>query len=254
MYATSSEHTRVPWAAHSYNIAFSDELGHFEYCATVASEGGACTSTGKHDAPGIDDNFCFDGAFAASFGLIPIGGCIDSDVDFDGVPYRAHTWPGTFEDPAKDSERHAQPVIFTSPLFFEGESEDSRGGKQNFERVAFEVNLPRIETNTNPPCQRHLANPADPHPGQGCVNPPVGADFYPIYSTRAGADGCSWQLGGPYLPSTTDTFGGDSAAEYGAIEASVYPASNGLPQYILENFHRTLPSNPCPASDSGSRE
>src|SRR5262245_34282681 len=33
MYATSSEHTRVPWAAHSYNVAASDEIGHFEYCA-----------------------------------------------------------------------------------------------------------------------------------------------------------------------------------------------------------------------------
>ena len=32
MYATSSEHTRVPWAAHSYNVAFADEIGHFEYC------------------------------------------------------------------------------------------------------------------------------------------------------------------------------------------------------------------------------
>ena len=31
MYSTSSEHTRVPWAAHSYNVAFSDEIGHFEY-------------------------------------------------------------------------------------------------------------------------------------------------------------------------------------------------------------------------------
>jgi hypothetical protein len=30
MYATSSEHTRVPGAAHSYNVAFSDEIGHFE--------------------------------------------------------------------------------------------------------------------------------------------------------------------------------------------------------------------------------
>jgi hypothetical protein len=46
----------------------------------------------------------------------------------------------------------------------------------------------------------------------------------------------------------TETFGGNSAAEYGPIEASFYPASNGQPQYILENFHRTLQSNPCPAS------
>jgi hypothetical protein len=28
MYSTSSEHTRVPWTAHSYNVSFSDEIGH----------------------------------------------------------------------------------------------------------------------------------------------------------------------------------------------------------------------------------
>jgi hypothetical protein len=243
MYATSSEHTRVPWAAHSYNIAFSDEIGHFEYCSTVDQEGGNCTSSNHKDPPGIDDAFCFDAAFAASFGLTPIGGCIDADVEFDGVPYRKNTWPGSFAHPILDSLVHAQPVIFSSPLFV-----DNRGNKKNFSRVAFEANLPRIETNTNPPCQRHLSNPADPHPGRGCVNPPVGADFYPIYSTQTGQGGCRWQLGGPYLPSTTETFGGTSADEYGPLRASFYPASNGQAQYIIENFHRTLPFNPCPAS------
>src|ERR1044071_3534116 len=39
MYASSSEHTRVPWAAHSYNVAFSDEIGHFEYCNEVSAGG-----------------------------------------------------------------------------------------------------------------------------------------------------------------------------------------------------------------------
>src|SRR5579859_95088 len=32
MYSTSSEQTRVIWAAHTYNTAFSDEIGHFENC------------------------------------------------------------------------------------------------------------------------------------------------------------------------------------------------------------------------------
>ena len=32
MYSTSSPATRVPWTAHSYNVAMSDEIGHFEYC------------------------------------------------------------------------------------------------------------------------------------------------------------------------------------------------------------------------------
>jgi len=32
MYSTSSPQTRVIWAAHTYNVAFSDEIGHFEDC------------------------------------------------------------------------------------------------------------------------------------------------------------------------------------------------------------------------------
>ena len=32
MYSTSSEQTRVIWAAHTYNTAYSDEIGHFENC------------------------------------------------------------------------------------------------------------------------------------------------------------------------------------------------------------------------------
>src|SRR5260370_31756068 len=32
MYSTSSEQTRVIWAAHTYNIAFTTEIGHFENC------------------------------------------------------------------------------------------------------------------------------------------------------------------------------------------------------------------------------
>src|SRR5205814_6986919 len=54
MYATSSEHTRVPWAAHSYNVAFSDEIGHWEYCADVNTADGTCNDPGS-DA---DDFFC----------------------------------------------------------------------------------------------------------------------------------------------------------------------------------------------------
>jgi hypothetical protein len=76
----------------------------------------------------------------------------------------------------------------------------------------------------------------------------VGADFYPIYSTRLSGNGCRWQLCGPYILFTTNTFGGTSAAEYGGLQASVYPASNGLPQYIFDNFHNTLSKNPCPAT------
>ena len=32
MYSTSSEQTRVIWAAHSNSIGFTDEIGHWQHC------------------------------------------------------------------------------------------------------------------------------------------------------------------------------------------------------------------------------
>jgi len=187
---------------------------------------------------------------------LPIGGCLDSDVDFDGVPYRNNVWPGSFRNHFLDALFHAAPVVFSSPLF-----RDRWGHEENFSRVAFETDLPRVEGFTNPPCQRHLANPSDPHPGAGCVNPAVGADFYPIFTTRQPQEAgdhqgdewedheqCQWQEGDRFLPGTVNDFGGSSKTEYGPILANFYPAPNGKPQYIYETFHRTLPYNPCPAA------
>ena len=247
MYATSSEHTRVPWAAHSYNIAFSDEIGHFEYCNAVDQQGGACTKPSASDPAGPDgDDFgCFTRDFAKSLGLVPVGGCLFSDVDFDGVPYQL-SWPGTIQNVARDQALHTQPVEFTSPVF-----KPASGGSANFKRVAFETDLPRIEFATNPPCQRHIKNPADPDPGAGCVNPPTGANFYPFYTTATTENmpGCVWHLGGAFIPGTTNTFGGSSTAEYGPLLASGYPAAGGIPTFRYNNFRRVLSSNPCPAME-----
>ncbi len=89
---TSSEHTRVPWAAHTYNVAFDDEIGHFEYC-NQADENGNCTTQGTQDASAVDDDDtgCFN---ADDSLLVQIGGCIAADSDFDGVSYGLN-WPGT---------------------------------------------------------------------------------------------------------------------------------------------------------------
>ena len=243
MYATSSEHTRVPWTAHSYNIAFSDEIGHFEYCNAVSAEGGSCTQASINDpgGPDADDVGCFDAAFNASFGLVPVGGCFGEDDDFDGVPYQL-VWPGTFTSVTQDRLLHAQPVRFTSPVF------QSTGGQtKDYQRVAFEADLPRIEFSTNPPCQRHIFNPADPHPGSGCVNPPVGATFYPFYTAaRTDGGGCVWQLGGAHIPGTINTFGGSSTTEFGSLLPLAYPAPGGLPTLRFNDFRRVLGKNPCP--------
>jgi hypothetical protein len=78
MYSTASEHTRVPWAAHTYNVAFSDEIGHFEECSAVTGEGGAIANNeGTLDD---DDTGCFSAAVSCSCR----SGCIATDNDFDG--------------------------------------------------------------------------------------------------------------------------------------------------------------------------
>jgi hypothetical protein len=66
MYSTSSEDTRVVWAAHSYNVAASDEIGHFEYCNAVDAQGGNCTQAVCERPGGLDgdDTFCFAPPFA----------------------------------------------------------------------------------------------------------------------------------------------------------------------------------------------
>jgi hypothetical protein len=55
------------------------------------------------------------------------------------------------------------------------------------------------------------------------VNPPKGADFYPIYTLKGGDENCLWQLGGANLPGTSNSFGGNSAAEYGPLLTLAYP-------------------------------
>jgi hypothetical protein len=235
-YSTSSEITRVPWAAHSYNVAFSDEIGHFEYCNAADESTGTCTSAGVTDPSGVDgdDVGCFNPSDSTR---IRVGGCLGTDVDFDGPEY-GNNWPGTFSNAAQDAQFHSTPIRFTSPLF---------NGSSNYARVAFESDLPRIEGSTNPPCQRFISNPADPSPGTGCVNPPVGASFYPFFSTTSVGGQCQWQLGGPFIPGTTNNFGGSSAAEFGPLLSLAYPAANGMPTVRFNNFRNVLTSNPCPA-------
>ena len=148
MYSTSSEHTRVPWAAHSYNVAASDEIGHFQYCSTIPVEGGDCCDP-TADA---DDSTCFSAAFSL---LVQVGGCIASNTGFDGTSYLPD-WPGTGPNHGQDTKYHADPIMFTSPVF---------NGSQNYSRVAFEADMPRIEAadfggNLQPVDGRELHQPA----------------------------------------------------------------------------------------------
>jgi hypothetical protein len=232
MYDTSSEHTRVPWTAHTYNISFSDEIGHFEFCN--AFSGFRCTVPGVDDTHVDSDDFpCANPAF---FGLpssfIQITGCVGSDFDFDGTPYRL-SWPGT--NPMADASLHPEPIQFSSAQF----QGPGNSGLDDYDRVAFEANMPAIE-----PLSICALN------GAGCVNPPPGALFYPIFSTTLVDEQCMWQFGGPSIPGTTNNFGGNSTAQFGGLLNTFYPVVGG-PILIVNNFRRILDSNPCEVKNKG---
>ena len=164
------------------------------------------------------------------------------------VPSTTGTWPGS---PGAVASNVSTPIQFSSPLF----TGPGNSGLRNYQQVAFETDLPRIEGadfSTTNNCQRHVSNPADPSPGSGCVNPPLGpggvSAFYPIFSTTTAADGsCIWQEGGANIPGSTNTFGGTSTAEYGGLLLSNYPAAGFTVTQRYNNFNNTLDSNPCPA-------
>jgi hypothetical protein len=226
MFATSSENTRVLWAAHSYNVAFSDEIGHFEYCAATAGGGAPCTSAGATDPAGVDgdDRGCFGPSDST---LVPITGCLGTDVDFDGPEY-GNNWPGTNPNAAQDRKFHASPILFTSPLF---------NGWQNYSRVAFEADLPRIEDAVSP-CR---------FTGVGCTNPPAGATFYPFFSTVHADEGCAWAEGGPFLKNAINRFGGSSATEFGSTPFQIFYPAPGGSIFRYNDFRTILPFNPCRA-------
>lgn len=244
MYSTSSESTRVPWAVHSYNIAFSDEIGHFEFCNAFNMDQNDpnflnCTSPGVGDAKlGPDDAPCANASF---FGLpssfIDVIGCVGDDLDFNGTGY-GRNWPGSgfgidiFSDPLL----RPTPIQFSSPVFT-----NPAGNPENYSRVAFESDVPSFE----PPC--------DIVSGFGCTSTPQGAQFYPIYSTTntliPGANGalarqCLWQLGGGNIPGTANNFGGTAEAEYGDLLSLPYPGGSGA-EFLKLNFHQTVGFNPC---------
>ncbi len=253
MYSTSSEQTRVIWAAHTYNVSFTseighfeNEIGHFENCngpnpipATpfgvdasgnpITCPAGNTEGFGANVSPtDADDDFCFPGTEALR---IHVNGCTDTNVGFDSLAYQP-VWP--------DGNRalHPQPILFSSPRTGSSDS-------VNYSRTAFEADLPRIETNT---CNRTT--------GAGCTLIPTTdkgapAAFYPFFSAfqngvrdEQGGGGCLWAFGN-HLTGAND-FGRN--AQYGSLLTTTYLAFGGHGATVnrINNFRQII-SNPCPA-------
>ena len=246
MYSTSSEQTRVIWAAHTYNTGFSDEIGHFENCngpnpipATpfgvdpsgnpISCPAGNTEGFGSNTSPTDgDDSFCFPGTEALR---IHISGCTNTNAGFDGLTYQP-VWPDG------NTLMHPEPFLFSSPR-------TGPGDRVNYSRMAFEADIPRIEPGN---CR---------FTGVGCTLLPVtdkGAPvaFYPFFSifrgggqNQQGNGGCVWAFGND-LPGATTDFGRN--AQYGSLLATTYLAvgGGGATTVRFNNF-RQIVSNPCPA-------
>jgi hypothetical protein len=238
MYSTSSEQTRVIWAAHGYNVGFSDEIGHFQFCngakvpATpfgldssgnpVACPAGNTEGSGVNQEPtegAGEDDFCFP---ASESLLYRVQGCTETNTGFDGVSYTP-VWPDG------NTRLHSTPIQFTSAL---------TGGSYNrpYERTAFEADLPRIEST----CNRAT--------GAGCTLLPVTDDgdpaqFYPFFTNATVRGACNWQFGNS-IPADTREFGRN--AQYGSLLPLDYLTfGGGGATNILFNDFRKIISNPC---------
>jgi hypothetical protein len=218
------------WAAHTFNVAFSDEIGHFENCLAIDAEFN-CTKPGAQD-PVLDEDdlnsFCVPGSDSS---LVHIDGCFSADLDWDNQSYR-NDWPGTNPVPGQDRKFHPRPVLFTSPL--------TDHGTKNYSTVAFETDLPAIEAaqDNKPRCNQTT--------GANCVNPPNGAKFYPFFTTRIAHGTCTWQEGGNFIPGTKNHFGGSSTTEFGPLLKTVYPVAGNTTIDGYNNFNSGDLANPCP--------
>ena len=218
------------WSAHTYNVAFSDEIGHFENCLALDANFN-CATPGAQD-PALDEddgnNFCVPGSDSS---LVHINGCFSDDLDWDGQSYR-NDWPGTNPVPGQDRKLHPSPLLFTSPL--------TDHGTKNYSTVAFETDLPAIEAaqDNAPFCDRTT--------GANCVNPPNGAQFYPFFTTRIANGTCTWQEGGNFIPGTINHFGGSSTTEFGPLLKTVYPVAGNTTAEFYNNFNSGDIANPCP--------
>jgi hypothetical protein len=249
MYSTSSEQTRVIWAAHSYNISFTSEIGHFENCngpnaipATPFGEdanGNPITCpTGNTEGFGSntfptdrDDAFCFPGSEALR---IHINGCTQTNTGFDSLGYQA-VWPDG------NTALHPESVLVSSPLTGPGDT-------TQYSRMALEADIPRIEGGQ---CR---------FTGVGCTQLPTTdkgtpVAFYPFFSAfqdgvpgEQGDNGCMWGFGNT-LPGATTNFGGNT--QYGPLLAQNYLVLGGGGAITVRyNDFRQIMTNPCPAAEN----
>ena len=194
------------WSVHTYNVAMSDEIGHFENCLAIDANGN-CTSPGAQD-PSLDsdDTGCVPGTDST---VVKIDGCFAADEDFDGQSYR-NDWPGTNPNPFVDRALHPTPVLFTSPTDPRQELLDHRIRDRPAGHRSPRTRRPTRRSATGLPAP--TASIRRTARSSTRSSPP-----------RSGQGACTWQEGGKYIPGTVNDFGGSSTAEFGPLLQTLYP-------------------------------
>ncbi len=136
---------------------------------------------------------------------------------FDSYSYLLD-WPGTAPTPAADRSLHPQPIRISSPV-----SSPPGGLLRNYQYAAFEADLPYLESTCNGST------------GAGCVNPPLGAEFYPLYTT--GTIGAF---------SAADVYG--NSADRQSRELPTTSEARRLPSMRIYSSSTTRDSNRSPIS------
>ncbi len=242
MYSTSSEQTILPWGADQDNIAFTDEIGHFQYCngkATIPASNFGLDSTGNPitcpsadteeiginaEATDGDDNFCFPGHEAPR---IHVPGCMDTNTGFDGQTYQK-VWPDG------NTALHPTSYQIGSPL-------TGSAFSVPYSRAVFEVDLPDIESTA-------AVNPCNRSTGINCTHFPLTDDgspvtFYPFFSTTGIGSSCRWQFGN-HIPGSVSDFGQNT--QYGSLLNATYILFGGGGRSVTRfNSFRRILANPC---------
>jgi hypothetical protein len=231
MYATSSPQTRVLWTAHSYNVAFDEEIGHFDLCSSVAADG---TCAGMEGQPGDqepadgDDFACFP---ASASLLVQISGCNGTNAPgFDGESYQA-------DYPDGNTFLHPTPPIFSSPR-------TGHAFNEAYAQAAFETDTARIEA-------ADLGGTCHTATGAGCTLVPPTDDgqpvaFYPFFSiTNHSDNACRWFIGNDVPGLTANDFGGVS--QYGTLFPQTFLAFGGHGATVVrfDDYQQLLANNPC---------
>ena len=242
MYSTSSEQTRVIWAATPTTWRWLTRSGTSSSAAaprrfppprsawTARATRSTCPAgnsegcgSGKQPTDG-DDDFCFPGSEALR---LHVTGCTDTNTGFDGASYQK-IWP--------DGNRrlHPAPILFGPPRTGAGSMSITSGWVSR-----------RISPTSKAGC--------DVLTGTGCTHIPVTdsggpAAFYPFFSAFHANRPSGCCLGfGSNLPGSNTNFGRN--AQYGPLLATNYLAfgGGGASIKLFTNFRRVFSRTPCRA-------